>query len=81
MTAIGDINAYNADHDRRWFGTGHDGAWPDRRAELPQRPWRLAAPCIVDRKIAPRIVIARSDQSVRPVRSLPSEDGATLKSP
>ena len=81
MTATDDVTTCNGDHNRRWLGTGRDGAWPDHHATPQQRPWRLAALCNIGRKIARRIVIARPDQCVRPVRSPPSRHGATVKSP
>ena len=81
MTATGNVTTCNADHDRRWLATGCDGAWPNPRADLPQRPSRLAAPCVIDKEIARRIAIARSDHIVRPACHLPTMPGATVKSP
>ena len=69
-----------ADHDRRWLQTGRDGAWPDRHVDLPKWPWRLGKLYVIDSEIA-RQIIARSDRSLRPARSLLISPGAITKSP
>jgi hypothetical protein len=81
MIATDDVTTCNTDHRYGWFGTGCDDAWPDRHADLPQRPLRPAIPYVFGREIDPRIAIASSNQSVRPACSLPAGAGATVKSP
>lgn len=80
MTAPSDVTR-NADHECRWFGAGHDGAWPDQQSAPLQRLSRLAAPCIIARKIAQQIAIIRSDRRVSKAYNLPSMPGATAKTP
>ena len=69
MTAADDVTC-NADHDCRWFGAGHDGAWPDHHSAPLQRPSRLAAPCIIARKITQQVAITRPDRRVPQAHSL-----------
>ena len=76
-----DVEPGIADHDHRWLPTGRDGAWPDRHVDLPKWPWRLGKLSVINSEIARQIVIARSDRSVRPARSLPTCPGAIAKSP
>ena len=78
---VTNVTTCNADHHRRWFGSGHDGAWPDHEIDGRQRPVPHDQLCAISGKIGRHSAIYRLGHLSRQACGLLVSPGAPLKSP